>query len=293
MISLPFLKKLVLRNQGYSFYDNNKGYRDTVEIYKNIYDHIDDNTLYLKPSEVKEFFVQNSGEGSILLGYNTSNADIPWMLKANMFDDNLLSKYTHVDVKVLGDVSHAPESTTSGKKDIRAENYGLETLGAHSGEYDADVTADLFLKTVNTTFNIASVRNYIYKDLMKNPELQRLGLSEDQLQHVLKNVDDKIKTIQDNHIGLKDYFDYDKAITTDTITAATDIFEYMINKTMANTSFAIRNQQIMSDYLSDQAVHALVENKQSIVNKMWAFAKENGVAKKDLLILKTSSYFRE
>ena len=268
-----------------AFYKDNQGYRDDLAIYKDIYNNLSDDVLYLTPAEIKKFMLDLTDvQGKVaLLGYNTSEADIPWMKFGNLIDDETLSKYTHIDVKVLGDTSQAIETKDSGKQTKRAEKYGLLTESAHSGLYDADVTTDLFSKVAHTTFNISSIRNFIYRDVQKSLEASDIFkyLNEDQVRQIYEGVD---KLLQDSRqANLSEYFDVNKQITTDSVTAATDIFEYMINKRMANMTYAIKDQQVIENYLSAKAIRSLQDNSQETVKKMWAFASANGVAKKDLI----------
>ena len=282
-----WIKENIEPQKNNDFYKNNKGFRDTVEMYRNIYDHISDDTLYLKPAEIKQFFADLADPKgkTLLLGYNSSNADIPWFKVSGLIDDDTLNKFTHVDVKVLGDTSQAIESKTSGKKDVRVDEYGLTNLAAHSGLYDADVTMDLFTKTVNTTYNISSIRNFIYRDMdkaLRNSDIAKY-LNEDQISQVYADVDAKIKKAKEGIPEINEYFDINKQITTDSVTAATDIFEYMLNKRMANMAYAIKDQQVIDNYLSAKAIGALKENKQVVINKLWKFASDNGVSKESVI----------
>ena len=282
-----WIKENIEPQKNSAFYKDNKGFRDTVEQYRNIYDHISEDTLYLKPAEIKQFFsdLADPKGKTLLLGYNSSNADIPWFKVSGLIDDDILNKFTHVDVKVLGDTSQAIESKTSGKKDVRVDQYGLTNLAAHSGLYDADVTMDLFAKTVNTTYNISSIRNFIYRDIdkaLRNSDIAKY-LNEDQISKVYTEVDAKIKKAKESLPEINEYFDINKQITTDSVTAATDIFEYMLNKRMANMAYAIKDQQVIDNYLSAKAIGALKENKQVVVNKLWKFASDNGVSKESLI----------
>ena len=213
-----WIKENIEPQKNSAFYKDNKGFRDTVEQYRNIYDHISEDTLYLKPAEIKQFFsdLADPKGKTLLLGYNSSNADIPWFKVSGLIDDDILNKFTHVDVKVLGDTSQAIESKTSGKKDVRVDQYGLTNLAAHSGLYDADVTMDLFAKTVNTTYNISSIRNFIYRDIdkaLRNSDIAKY-LNEDQISKVYTEVDAKIKKAKESLPEINEYFDINKQITT-------------------------------------------------------------------------------
>ena len=203
-----------------SFYKDNLGYRNDIETYKNIYENLSEDVLYLTPSEIKKFMLDLTDmQGKVaLLGYNTSEADIPWMKFGNLIDNDILSKYTHIDVKVLGDTSQAIQTKNSGKQTVRAESYGLSTESAHSSIYDADVTTDLFSKIARTTFNVSSIRNFIYRDIQKSLESSNIYkyLNDEQVKQIYKKVDDLLN--KSRNPKLSEYFDVNKQITTDSIT---------------------------------------------------------------------------
>ena len=266
------------------FREENEGYKGTYEKYLDIDKYINtegsEQTLYLRPSEIKQFINDLYGkEKGVFIGYNSSGADIPWMIKGGLVDNDFTNKVMHLDVKVLGDTSLA--IYTSGKKDIRARDFGLNLMDAHEGLSDAKITEDLLLKTIDTTYNIVNIRSGKYKELEEAIKNSGLEISDGQLNEILTKVDKKLQDVRSTFTDLNTLFDIDKTITTDTVAAAKDIFEYMSNKRLCNMKYALYEKMIEDNYLSSKAIKALDENKQDIVNRLWSFASSKGKTKEE------------
>lgn len=263
------------------FYKNNKGYRDEVEVYKNIEKYVDNETVfYLKPEEIKTMLSSYIDNKTLLVGYNSSSADLEWFKNCGFLNDSILRKAKHIDVKTLGDTSLAIESKTSGKKDVRAERYGISSYEAHGAYADAKATLELLYRTANTSYNIALIKNKAYEDIKE--AVTKAGLSlDDSFTSALNEIDSLIKNNDITEVSK--YFDTDVNITPETVTAATELFEFAMNKRMANMEMAIRDQEVKDNYYTKYAIDTLDTNSYRNINKLYAFAKEKGINRLNII----------
>ena len=262
----------------HQFYKDNIGYQDEVDMYKNIDKHVNNETIfYMKPAEIKELFNKTITNKTAIVGYNSSNADLMWFKNCGLIDDTIIGRSTHIDVKTLGDTSLARESKISGKKDVRAEKYGISSYDAHGAYTDAKATMELLFRTAATAYNISAIRNKAYEDVKQSCIDAGFKVDDDTFNSALRQVDAIIK--DNDTTKLNDYFDKNVTINPETVTAATELFEYAINKRMANMELAIRDEEVRNNYYTKKAIDALDTNAYRNVEKLWSLANAKGVDK--------------
>ena len=254
------------------FYQENPGYRSTVEGFVDA-----EGDELMTPSQIRNLLSELITDKTALVGYNSSEADIPWMKAAGIFtdDDELLRKALHIDVKTLAGTSQILETKNSGAKDVIAQNLKVVNSASHGGLNDADVTLQLFTKVGALSYNIASLRDYTYRDLSE--KIKQFGLAEDEANHLWGQVDSILDHARKEDKNIHTYFDRDFEINTNNVAAATDAFEYLFNKRVADMSWAIKEQEFKANYFSQEAISALATNKQQEIGKIWAAARDKGI----------------
>ena len=269
--------------EGHSFLQK-EGYKKSLDNFKNIsaLTSSDANTLFLKPEEFKTFIGEYLGNETILLGYNSSKADIPWMKASGLLTDDMLKETTHVDVKVLGDTSQILNMKNKGSQEYRALEMRVQNTEAHSGINDAKVTMNLFTKIAASTYNISGIKNYAYKSLEEKLKNSGLNVDDKTLTKALRKVDSIITKAQKG-LKVEKYFDKDIGIDPSRVASVTELFEFAINRRMANMSMSVREQMLKDDLYSDIAKRALENSDYHKVHKLWSFAESKEIELTDLI----------
>lgn len=261
-----------------------EGFKKSLDNFKNISTLTanDANTLFLKPEEFKAFLGEYLGNETILLGYNSSKADIPWMKASGLLTDDMLKTTTHVDVKVLGDTSQILSMKNQAKLESRAIDMRVQNTEAHSGINDARVTMNLFTKIAASTYNISGIKNYAYRSLETKIKNSGLNVDDETLNKALHKVDDIVTKAQEG-LEIEKYFDKDIGIDPSRVASVTELFEFALNRQMANMTMTVREQMIKDDLYSDIAKRALENSDYHKVHKLWSFAESKEIELEDLL----------
>ena len=232
----------------------------------------------MTPDAIKAYLTELIGENNnaILLGFNSASADIPWLKDAEVLDDKLLSKLTHIDVRLLGQTGQVLEGKPQSSKDAYAKNLNIENLASHGSMNDADVTLELFKKVGALAFNVASLKDKEVINIQRMLSNKGIELDGDTFRSILKEVDSSLDNLKEQNLQLSKYFDTDYEVNSGNVAAATDIFEYTFNKLMADMSWAIKSEQIAQNVYSEQALNSLSKDNSVLINKIWTAAEAQG-----------------
>ena len=281
-----YVNKWIKENvpEGHSFLQK-EGYKKSLENFKNISSLInkDENVLFMNREAFKEFISQYLGNESIILGYNSSKADIPWLKASGLLTDEMLKNTTHVDVKVLGDTSQILNMKNKASQEHRALEMRVQNTEAHSGINDAKVTMELFTKIAASTYNIAGIKHYAYNSIKQRLDASGLKVSDETLNKILQDIDAKVTKAQESIKDLDTYFDKDTGIDPHKVAAATELFEFAINRRVANMSLAIRQQEFKEEVLGELATKALERGDYHKIQKAWAFLESKEVDLQDFM----------
>lgn len=284
-----WIRKYVTPYQNTTFFKHNKGYRDTIDNYKDIQNYIANNeeAKFLTPTAAKELFesIIGTNKDTIILGYNSDQADVEWLKHAGIFTDSLLKNVTHIDEKLLADTAGIKDFKRSGKQTERAQNiFGSDdTNAAHGGLSDALTTLKLFNHTVLNTYNVGTIRTLQLREIQKLFKDNGIKLSNKDMRTTLEAIDGIIKMVRDKTPELREHFSRDYQITTKNISAGTELMDFILNTRLNNLSIALYNQRIKDTAITKQGEAILETNNFKLLNKLVKFADIKGFKNDRLL----------
>lgn len=273
-----------------SFIKTNEGYRKERDNFKNIISlNNDTDMLFLRPDKAKEFIENLFGtkEDTILLGYNSAEADLKWLQNSGILSKDIRDKVTHIDEMLLLHASQNINTKPSSGLDNIAERFGISTAGAHGSVQDAQTTMRLFDKAIDYSYNINSMRNYVYRDI-DNVLKAYFKDSYDEVvnsQAFIKTLEEIDAAIQDarSKTNIGKYFDANYTLNPNDVVSATDLLEYVVNKKLNDYVTELSKQELKDVALDNIATEYLNTEAFKRMGKVWTFAKSQGVTEETFL----------
>lgn len=276
--------------ENHTFVVTNEGYRKERDTYKNILAQSNDtDTLFLRPDKAQEFMYNLFGakDNTLLIGYNSANADIPWLIKNGILKEDIRNSVTHIDEMLLLNASQNIKAKGKAGLEERAAKADIPVEGAHGSMQDARTTMRLFEKAIDYSFNINSMRNYEYRyidNILKayyKDNYDSVVESQDYIK-TLEEIDNALYDARQNS-KINKYFDPNYSLNPSSVLAASDLLEYVVNRKLNDYVTELNKLELKDVALDKVTSNYLESNSWKRMGKLWTYAKEQGVTEQKFI----------
>ena len=259
-----------------TFCKSNQGYSDILDKYETM--SVDRPSNFKTPDEIKSELQSLFDTGRVLfVGYNSEDADIPWMKACGLIDDNMLAKVTNVDLYQTAKNVLLPEGVEYNHK-LKLENFArildLDTTGEHSADADAFITDEALKYVINNQVNINTLKARPADQVVEM--LRALGVSDNSMQRVLSKIDDKIQDIKGLDFNFKDTFgEYESSARS--ISTLSNIVKMFRNKMIADLTYDLNTSDRPTYELSLESQKALESFNPNRIFSLIEFAESKDI----------------